>query len=314
MAPGGVEMRVVFLGTSGSMPTERRGSCCAVLRVGRGIIMFDCGEGTQRQMVRAHVGFRRDTLVLVSHLHGDHVLGLPGLLQTMSLLGRERRLDVYGPTGLVGFVRAFSEPLGGPTFPVILHEVEEPGFIHEDERLRVTAARASHTLEGWSYSVEEKPRPGRFHPERASALGVPEGRLWHRLQHGWEVELDGRVVTPGMVADPPRRGRKIVYSGDTRPTAELVELARGADLLIHEATFAEELAERALLDGHSTASEAAAVARDAGAKLLALTHISSRYPEPDGLLAEASKVYGRVVVAEDLMEIEIPLDEDPESV
>ena len=314
MAPGGVDMRIVFLGTSGSMPTERRGSCSAVLRVGRGIVMFDCGEGTQRQMVRARVGFRRETLVLVSHLHGDHVLGLPGLLQTMSLLGRERQLDVYGPPGLAGFVRAFSESLGGPTFPVILHEFKEPGVVHEDERLRVTAARASHIIEGWSYSVEEKPRPGRFHPEQARALGVPEGRMWHRLQHGGEVEVDGRVVTAGMVADPPRRGRKIVYSGDTRPTTGLVELARGADMLIHEATFAEELAVRAMLDGHSTAAEAAAVARDAGARLLVLTHISSRYPEPDGLLAEASKVYGRVVVAEDLMEIEVTLDEGPEVV
>jgi len=306
-------MRVVFLGTSGSMPTERRGSCSTVLRVGRGIVMFDCGEGTQRQMVRAHVGFRRETLVLVSHLHGDHVLGLPGLLQTMSLLGRDRRLDVYGPTGLVGFVRAFSESLGGPTFPVILHEVEEPGLVHEDDRLRVTAARSSHTLEGWSYCVEEKPRPGRFHPDRARALGVPEGRLWHRLQHGGDVEAGGRTVTPGMVADPPRRGRRIVYSGDTRPNPGLAELARGADILIHEATFAEELAERARLDGHSTAAEAAAVARDAGARLLALTHISSRYAEPGALLAEAEKVFGRVVVAEDLMEVEVPLEEGPEA-
>jgi ribonuclease Z len=313
MAPGGVEMRVVFLGTSGSMPTERRGSSCAVLRVGRDIVMFDCGEGAQRQMVRARVGFRRGTLVLVSHLHGDHVLGLPGLLQTMSLLGRERRLDLYGPSGLVGYVRAFSEALGGPTFPVILHEIEEPGVVHEDDRLRVTAARSSHIVEGWSYSVEEKPRPGRFHPDRARALGVPEGRLWHRLQHGGEVEVGGRVVEPGMVADPPRRGRKVVYSGDTRPTAGLVELARGADVLIHEATFAEELAERARLDGHSTASEAAAVARDAGARLLVLTHVSSRYPVPGALLAEAAKVFGRVVVAEDLMEIEVPLDEGPEA-
>jgi ribonuclease Z len=294
----------VFLGTSGSMPTERRGSSSAVLKVGRGLIMFDCGEGTQRQMVRARVGFRRNMVVLVSHLHGDHVLGLPGLLQTMSLLGREKQLDIYGPSGLISYVKAFSEALGGPTFPVILHEVQEPG----------TVAASSHTLEGWSYSVLEKPRPGRFHPAKARALGVPEGPLWHRLQHGEDVEVEGRVVEPGMVADPPRRGRKVVYSGDTRPTAELMELARGADVLVHEATFAEELAERAREDGHSTTSEAAGVARDAGVRLLVLTHLSSRYPEPGVLLDEARKVFQRVVIAEDLMELEVPVDEGAEAV
>jgi ribonuclease Z len=313
MPPGGVEMKLVFLGTSGSMPTERRGSCSAVLKVGRDLIMFDCGEGTQRQMVRARVGFRRNMVVLVSHLHGDHVLGLPGLLQTMSLLGREKQLDIYGPSGLISYVKAFSEALGGPTFPVILHEVQEPGVVYEDGGLRVTAAASSHTLEGWSYSVLEKPRPGRFHPEKARVLGVPKGPLWHRLQHGEAVEVDGRVVEPGMVADPPRRGRKVVYSGDTRPTAGLVELARGADVLVHEATFAEELAERALEDGHSTTVEAAGVARDAGVRLLALTHLSSRYPEPGVLLDEAKKVFQRVVVAEDLMELEVPVDEGAES-
>ena len=309
MPPGGVDMRLVFLGTSGSMPTERRGSCSAVLKVGRGLIMFDCGEGTQRQMVRACVGFRRDMVVLVSHLHGDHVLGLPGLLQTMSLLGRERRLDIYGPAGLIQYVKAFSESLGGPTFPVILHEVQEPGVVYEDDGLRVTAATASHIVEGWSYSVLEKPRPGRFHPDRARALGVPEGPMWNRLQHGGDVEVEGRVIEPGMVSDPPRRGRKVVYSGDTRPTAQFVELARGADVLVHEATFAEELAERAREDGHSTTVEAAGVARDAGVRLLVLTHISSRYPEPDALLDEARRVFQRVVIAEDLMVLEVPVDE-----
>jgi len=252
-------------------------------------------------------------VVLVSHLHGDHVLGLPGLLQTMSLLGRDKRLDIYGPEGLISYVKAFSEALGGPTFPVILHEVGEPGVVYEDEGLRVTAAASSHTLEGWSYSVLEKPRPGRFHPEKARALGVPKGPLWYRLQHGESVEVEGRVVEAVMVADPPRRGRKVVYSGDTRPTAGLVELARGADILVHEATFAEELAERAHEDGHSTAAEAAGVARDAGARLLVLTHLSSRYPEPGTLLDEARKVFPRVVVAEDLMELEVPLDEGAEA-
>jgi ribonuclease Z len=300
-------MRVVFLGTSGSMPTTRRGSSSVAVRLGRDLFMFDCGEGTQRQMVRARVGFRRNMKIFLTHLHGDHVLGLPGLLQTMSLLRRERRLDIYGPSGTVAYVKAFSEALGGPTFPVIIHEILEPGVVYGDERLDVVAVRSSHRVESWSYGLLEKPRPGRFYPDKAKALGVPEGRLWHRLQHGEAVTMEGRTVEPTQVSDPPRQGRRIVISGDTRPYPEMIELARGADLLIHEATFSHELQERAEEDGHTTAREAAEVAREAGAKRLALVHISSRYFDPGVLLEEARQVFEDVFVAEDLMEIELPL-------
>ena len=300
-------MKVVFLGTSGSMPTHRRGSSSVVVSLGRELYMFDCGEGTQRQMVRAGVGFRRRMRIFLSHLHGDHVLGLPGLLQTMSLLGRERQLGVYGPKGTVEYVEAFSEALGGPAFPVIIHEIMEPGVVYGDDRLDVVAARSSHRVESWSYGLFEKPRPGRFHPEKARALGVPEGRLWHVLQHGEPVTVEGRVVEPMQVSDPPRPGRRIVYSGDTRPYLGMIELARGADLLIHEATFSEELRERAAEDGHTTVREAAEMAREVGARRLALTHISSRYYDPDVLLEEARQVFEDVFVAEDLMEIELPL-------
>lgn len=300
-------MRVVFLGTSGSMPTPRRGSSSVAVRLGRDLMMFDCGEGTQRQMVRVRVGFRRDMKIFLTHLHGDHVLGLPGLLQTMSLLRRERRLDVYGPSGTVEYVKAFSETLGGPTFPVIIHEIREPGVVYGDDRLDVVAVRSSHRVESWSYGLLEKPRPGRFHPEKAVALGVPKGRLWHALQHGEAVTVEGRAVEPMQVSDPPRPGRRIVISGDTRPYPGMIELARGADLLIHEATFSQELQGRAEEDGHTTAREAAEVAREAGAKRLALVHISSRYFDPGVLLEEARQVFADVFVAEDLMEIELPL-------
>ena len=300
-------MKVVFLGTGASMPTPRRGSSSVVVRVGRSLYMFDCGEGTQRQMVRAGVGFRRKTLIFLSHLHGDHVLGLPGLLQSMRLLGRERRLDIYGPVGTVEYVKAFSEALGGPAFPVIIHEIMEPGVVYSGDGLEVVAARSSHRVESWSYGLFEEPRPGRFHPEKARAQGVPEGRLWHRLQHGEAVTVEGRTIQPMMVADPPRPGRRIVYSGDTRPYPGMIELAGGADLLIHEATFSQELQERASEDGHTTAREAAEVAREAGAQRLAMVHISARYHDPDVLLEEARQVFGNVFVAEDLMEIEVPL-------
>lgn len=300
-------MKVIFLGTSGSMPTPERNSSSTVIKIGGDLVMFDCGEGTQRQMVRARVGFRRNMIILVSHLHGDHVLGIPGLLQTMSLLGREKKLQIYGPEGLVEYVKAFSETIGGPSFPVILHEVREPGAIYENEKYKIIAAPAEHRITSWGYCLLEQDRPGRFHPDKARALGVPEGPLWHQLQHGKKVKVKGRVVESKQVTDPSRRGRKIVYSGDTRPTEAIKKLAGGADLLIHEATFLDDLKERAVEDGHSTVSEAAELARDAGVNKLALTHFSSRYTDPETLFDEAKMVFSRTVIAEDLMEIDIPL-------
>ncbi len=300
-------MRITFLGTSGSMPSKDRGASGVVVRRGRELLMFDCGEGTQRQMVKAGIGFQRPMRVFVTHLHGDHVLGLPGLLQSMSLLRRERKLHVYGPTGLVKFVQAFSESLGGPLFPVILTEVLEPGVVYEEKGYRIEAVKAIHRTNSWSYGLFESPRPGRFNPERASELGLPEGPIWNRLQHGDDVEVDGVIFRPGMVCGPPREGRSIVYSGDTSPNDDLIHLAKGADVLIHESTFLEELSDRAEEDGHTTAAQAAEVARSAGVERLVLTHISSRYPEPDAILFEAKKVFDNVVVASDLMEIEVQL-------
>ena len=300
-------MKVVFLGTSGSMPTPKRGSSSVVVRRGREILMFDCGEGTQRQMVKAHIGFQRPMKILISHLHGDHVLGLPGMLQSMSLMRREKPLHIYGPTGLVDYIKAFSESLGGPTFPVILYEIKESGIIYESEEYRLIAVEAKHRSTAWSYAFYESPRPGRFHPEKARKLGVPEGELWGRLQRGEVIKHDGREIKPTMVTDPPRQGRRIIYSGDTSPTEGLLDLSRNADLLIHEATFLDELADRAAEDGHTTALQAALLAKDAGVELLALTHISSRYPDPEVIKAEASQIFSKVIVAEDLLELEISL-------
>ena len=300
-------MRINFLGTSGSMPSKDRGASGVIVRRGRELLMFDCGEGTQRQMVKVGIGFQLPMRIFITHLHGDHVLGLPGLLQSMSLLRREKKLHVYGPVGLVKFVQAFSESLGGPLFPVILYEVFESGVIHEEKGYRIEAVKAVHRNNSWSYGLFESPRPGRFDPERAKELGLPEGPIWNKLQHSEEVEVDGVIFRPEMVCGPPREGRSIVYSGDTSPNDDLINLARGADVLIHESTFLDELSERAEEDGHTTASQAAEVAKSAGVGRLVLTHISSRYPEPDVVLAEAKKVFDNVVVARDLMEIEVPL-------
>jgi ribonuclease Z len=300
---------VIFLGTGGSIPTVKRSLPSLVLRLPREQLMFDCGEGVQRQMVKAKVGFHRLSKIFVSHLHGDHVLGLPGLLQTMALLGRKRKLEVYGPEGIAGFLECVRESLQfGLTFTVEIREICCDGVVCEEENYVVEAVRSNHVVHGFSFAFVEKPRAGMFYPEKARKLGVPEGELWSRLQRGGAVELaDGRVVQPEEVLGSLRKGRKIVYSGDTKPFEGFVGFAAGADLMVHESTFDDALAEKAEVDGHSTPGQAALQAKLAGAKKLALTHISARYPDAGLLLEQAKKVFGDVVVAEDFLVLELPL-------
>jgi ribonuclease Z len=249
-------LKIVFLGTSGSMPTPERSSSAIAVKMGRSVVLLDCGEGTQRQMIAAHIGFSRVKTIFVTHLHGDHVLGIPGLLQSMTLQKREEQLNIFGPKGILTFLQGVSNSLGGPGFPVAVHEINEPGIVFLEKKVKVEACRADHRLEAWSYILRESPRPGKFHPDKARTLGVPEGILWKRLQEGEEVKVGDRIVRSLEVTDPPRKGRLIVYTGDTRPSENIVIQAIGADLLIHEATFGEELAERADEDGHSTADMA----------------------------------------------------------
>lgn len=289
------------------MPTPQRGSSSVLIKRGRELLMFDCGEGTQRQMVKAHIGFQRPMKIFISHLHGDHVLGLPGMLQSMSLMRRERLLHIYGPTGLVDYVQAFSESLGSPNFPVILYELNESGTIFESNDYKIISVEAKHRSIAWSYALVESSRPGRFHPGKANELGIPKGELWGKLQKGEFIDYKGRKFDPSQVTDPPRPGRKIVYSGDTSPNEALQKIAMNADLLIHEATFLDELADRASEDGHTTVSQAAQIAKKAAVDLLVLTHISSRYPDTDVIKTEAAKIFNKVLVAEDLMEIDLPL-------
>jgi len=304
-----LSLRVVFLGTAGSIPTPERGLPAIALQRKGELILFDCGEGTQRQMIRAKVGLHRKTKVFVTHMHGDHVLGLPGLLQTMSLLDREKKLEVYGPPGIEAFVEAMKRTVQfNLTFPVEAYEVREAGVVCKEQEYEVQAVWADHETPSLAYALTEYPRPGRFHPEKARMLGVPEGPLWSELQHGRAVKLPrGRTVEPKEVLGPQRPGRKIAYSGDTRPSKDLVKLAEEADLLIYEATFDDELQDRAQEDGHSTPSQAAKVAKEAKAKRLVLTHISSRYRDPGILLEQARKVFPKVSIAEDFMKINIPL-------
>ena len=304
------DLNVIFLGTGGSIPTPKRGLSAIAIRRKNELLLFDCGEGTQRQMIQAGVGFHRKAKILVTHMHGDHVLGLPGLLQTMSLLDRTKKLEIYGPQGIQAFVEAINQTVRfSLTFPVQVSEVEA-GLVCEEKEYTVYATQSDHIDHSLAYVLIEKPRPGRFNIEKARKLGVPEGPLWSKLQGGSSVKLpSGRIVKPEMVLGHPRPGRKIVYSGDTGPSENLVELAENADLLIHEATFDDELTERAMDDGHSTPSMAAETAKKAGVKRLVLTHISARYKDAGLLLEQARKVFVNTELAEDFLRLELPLQE-----
>jgi ribonuclease Z len=306
-----MSLRVVFLGTGGSVPTHNRGLPAVLIQHKGEQILFDCGEGVQRQMIRVGGGFHRKMKIFITHMHGDHVLGLPGLMQTMALLDRQRRLDVYGPPGIREFLECVKRTVQfALTFQVEIHEIDEEGTVCEESQYTIEAAWSNHVVPSLAYAFVEKPRPGRFFPEKAKRVGIPEGPLWSRLQQGYEVKLStGRTVKPREVIGPPRKGRKIVYTGDTRPFKGFVKLANGANILIHDATFEDGLRDRASEDGHSTPSQAARDAREANVKNLILTHISARYSDTSLLLKQAKKIFRKTQVAEDFMEMEIPFVE-----
>ena len=300
---------MTFLGTAASVPTSERSLPGVLIRRGNEQLMFDCGEGVQRQMIKSKSGFNKKLKVFISHMHGDHVLGLTGLLQTMALMDRQRKVDVYGPIGVKQFLESTRDALQfGLTFPVEIHEICAAGLVCKEREYVVEAAWANHSVPSFSYAFVENPRAGKFYPDKAIALGVSKGELWSKLQHGKKVTLqDGRVVKPDQVLGPLRPGRKIVYSGDTKSYEGFARFAVGADLVIHEATLDDALVEKAEEDGHSTPSQAAEAAVNAKAKQLVLTHISARYADVRVLLEQAQKVFRNTIVAEDFMRLELPL-------
>jgi ribonuclease Z len=304
-----MSLRVVFLGTSAAVPTAKRSLPAVLLQRGNEQLLFDCGEAVQRQMITAKTGLHKSMHIFITHLHGDHVLGLPGLLQTMALMNRQKPVDVYGPVGLARFLECTRETLQFQlTFEVTVHEFEGSGVVYDQEEYTVSATPTNHSMVSFAYAFEEKIRAGKFHPEKAQALGVPLGEAWSLLQRGVDFVLpDGRVVKTEEVSEAPRKGRKIVYSGDTKPFEAFAAFAADADLVIHEATFEDALKERADVDGHSTPSQAAAQAKAADAKLLVLTHISARYTDTELLLEQAKKVFPNTIVAQDFLELELPL-------
>lgn len=299
-------MRVTFLGTAASRPTVGRNvSSILVAREGE-LVMFDCGEGTQRQMMRFATGFTVND-IFFTHMHADHFLGVIGLLRTMGLQGREEPMHLYGPEGAQELLHeAVHLGVERVPFEIIMHELQPEQRI-ERRDYDIVAYKTHHGIRALGYAIVEHERLGRFHPDRARELGVPPGPLFGKLHHGEPVEVDGRIITPQDVVGPPRAGRTIVYTGDTRPCKGTLQIARDADLLIHDATFGEEERERAGLTGHSTAREAAEIAKKAGVLKLVLTHLSSRYADdPRALEREARHVFRETVTANDGLQIEVP--------
>ena len=303
-----MQLYVIFLGTGGSWPTVKRNVSAIAIKRGGEILLFDCGEGTQRQIQRSSLSYMQIKSIFITHFHGDHFLGLPGLIQTMQLNDRKESLAIYGPKGTSRIVETIKN-LGyfKPAYEITGHDVDEGDEIRF-EGYSVKPFRVRHNVPALGYVLEEDMRPGRFNKKRALELGIPEGPLFGKLQRGESIKLrDGRVITPDMVLGPPRPGRKIVYSGDTRPCENVTKFAENADLLIHDSTFLSDLEDVATEYGHSTARQAAEIARKAKVKKLVLTHISPRYMRDSDIEREAKEIFENSMVAKDFMKLEVRL-------
>jgi ribonuclease Z len=301
-----VDLSVVFLGTGGSVPTARRATACLLARIGGERILFDCGEGAQRQMQRSTGLVQLDEIYL-THYHADHYLGLPGLLKTYDLQDRQRPLRIVGPQGLRNLFSVLGRIFGKLSYAVELVELAEGDAMRHDG-FEIRSFPVEHRMRALGYALVEDERPGRFDPEAASRLGVQPGPDFSRLQAGEEARGTDGTVTPDQVMGAPRRGRKLVVTGDTGPCEMTRVAAHEAELLIHDASFAEEEVERAAETGHSTARQAAELAKEAGVKLLTLVHISSRYDVRD-VLAEAREVFPAAEAPRDFDLVEIPFPE-----
>ncbi|HEY6886521.1 MAG TPA: ribonuclease Z [Solirubrobacter sp.] len=298
-----MDLSLFFAGTAGSVPTPKRGLPALLLRAGGERILLDCGEGTQHQLLKS-IGLPDVDAIFITHLHLDHWLGLPGMIKTFDMRDRDRPLDVFGPPGLKALYQQVLKPIIGRTnYPLEIIELEQ----HEEVGFGdfvIASFPVSHRVEAYGYAFIEDDRPGRFDVETARALGITEGPDFGRLQRGETVN----GVTPEQVVGEERPGRRIVYTGDTSPVQSVEVYAHDADLLVHEATFLEQDKARARETGHSTAAQAARTAADAGVKLLALTHLSTRY-FPREVRQEAREIFENTVVPRDFDAIELPFPE-----
>jgi ribonuclease Z len=301
-----MDLSLVFLGTGGSVPTARRATACLLLRRGGERLLFDCCEGAQRQMHRS-TGLVQLDEIYITHYHADHYLGLPGLLRTYQLQDRDRPLIIYGPPGLKDLFGSIRRIVGRPTYGLELVELDEGEAVRRDG-YEIRPFGVDHGVRAYGYALVEDDRPGRFDPEAAARLGVESGPDFGRLQRGEEVEGSGGTVRPDDVMGDARAGRRVVISGDSAPCERTAEAASGADLLVHDGSFAIDEVERATETGHSTARAAAELASEAGVKMLALVHVSSRYNVTD-VLAEAREVLPGAIAPRDFDLVEVPFPE-----
>lgn len=307
-----MELEVLFLGTSGAVPTPERGLSATLLKRGGDRLLVDCGEGTQRQLMRAGVGINQIDAILLTHMHADHYLGLPGLLKTWDLWGRTDPVAIYGPKGVNSIMSLLQRIIGHTDYAVTHHEVP-PDTVLSRDGYHLKALKTDHRVASIGWALVEAARPGRFDVATAHALGVTPGPDFGKLQRGEAVMGAQGPVTPEMVLGPGREGRSVVVTGDTRPCPAVLEAAQGADVLVHDSTFTREAGDRAKDTYHSTSAEAAALAKEAGVKMLALTHVSFRH-SPRELLSEAREVMPNVVLPNDLDRIEVPFGERGEPV
>lgn len=302
------QLRIIFLGTGGSWPTVKRNVSALAIKRGSEILLFDCGEGTQRQFQQSNLSYMQISKIFITHFHGDHFLGLPGLIQTMQLNDRDTPLHIYGPKGMedltdhlltLGYFR--------PSYEIISHDITNGDEV-EFEEYSIHVLKVKHNVPAFSYCLEEQQRPGKFNKPKALELGIPEGPLFSKLQCGQTITLaNGKNITPDMILGPSRKGRKIVISGDTMPCEEMIAFSKNADVLVHEATFDSELEDIAKEYGHTTAAQAAEVAKKADVEKLFLVHISPRYLDYRVLENDARKIFVQSFVPKDFQEIEVPL-------
>lgn len=297
-------MELTFLGTSSAVPSIKRNHPSIVLKAFGEVMLLDCGESTQRQLAFAKISPMKITKIFLSHFHGDHILGLPGLIQSMGFRGRTSTLHIYGPKGL----NILKEPILNLgycliEFPIEFHEIDS-GTIVETEEYIIKCIETKHNVINLAYSIEEKKKP-RFLRDKALELGVPIGPDFGKLHNGEEIEINGNIIKPSDVLGSPRKGKKVCYSGDTMPCEAMIELSKNCDLLIHESTYINEDYDKAKQNAHSTASDAANIAKEANVEKLIITHISTRYKNDKILIEQAKKVFKNTYLANDLMRIEI---------